>query len=73
MSDDETVDISRISFRSAVFPTDEDMRLWRSLSPQEQRAVIMCDVEEGLRGPAAKRAGKDEIVAEALAETTRVP
>ena len=51
-----------------MFPTDEDMALWHSLSPEEQRAVILRDIEEGLEGPPAQLASKDEIMAEALAE-----
>lgn len=69
MSQAKAVDISHISFTSTVFPTDEDMRLWRSLSPQQQRGVILRDVDDGVRGPAAEKASKDEIMAEALAET----
>jgi len=70
MSKPGALDISQISFASTAFPTEADMTLWRSLSPAEQRALILRDVEEGLRGPAAKKASKDEIMAEALAETT---
>ncbi len=39
-------DISKVQFTSTVFPTDEDMELWNSLSPEEQRAVIERDLDE---------------------------
>ena len=68
MSEIETIDVSHIRFSSAVFPTDEDMALWHSLSPEEQRAVILRDIEEGLEGPPAQLASKDEIMAEVLAD-----
>jgi len=64
----ETIDISHIKFTSTVFPTDEDMKLWHSLSAHEQRAVIMRDVKQGLGGPPALNAGKDKIMAEVLDE-----
>ena len=71
MSEIKTVDVSRISFSSAVFLTDEDMALWHSLSPEEQRAVILRDIEKGLKGPPAQLASKDEIMAEVRYELSR--
>ena len=41
------IDISNVQFSSTVFPTDEDMKLWHSLSPEEQRAVIRRELDEG--------------------------
>ncbi len=66
MSDTDTIDISGIKFSSSVFPTDEDMALWHSLGPAAQQAVIMRDVEQGLKGPPAAKASKADIMAEAL-------
>ena len=40
------IDVSKVHFSSTVFPTDEDMKLWDSLSPEEQRAVIERDLDE---------------------------
>ena len=39
-------DISNVRFSSTVFPTDEDMKLWDSLSPEEQHAAIRRDLDE---------------------------
>ena len=39
-------DISNVRFSSTVFPTDEDMELWNSLSSEEQRATIRRDLDE---------------------------
>lgn len=68
MSDLDTIDVSHINFDSTVFPTDDDMKLWHSLSPAEQRAVIARKVEEGLQSPPAQKASKAEIMGEVLAE-----
>ncbi len=64
----DTIDISHVKFTSTVFPTDEDMKLWHSLSAVEQRAVIMRDIKQGLDSAPASKAGKDEIMAEVLDE-----
>ncbi len=66
MSDTDTIDVSKIKFTSTVFPTDEDMKLWNSLSPAEQQAVVMADVEKGLQGPSASKSSKAEIMREVL-------
>ncbi len=66
MSQTDTIDVSKINFSSTVFPTDEDMALWHSLSSGEQHAVIMRDVEQGLKGSAALKASKTEIMREVL-------
>jgi hypothetical protein len=42
---DTKTDISNVHFSSTVFPTDEDMKLWNSLSPEEQRAVVERDLD----------------------------
>jgi hypothetical protein len=39
MSDIKTVDISKVNFTSTVFPTDADMKLWESLTPEQRKAV----------------------------------
>lgn len=68
MSYTDTMDISSIKFSSTVFPTDEDMAVWNSLTPAQQRAVIMRKVEKGLNGAPASKASKAELMAEVLAE-----
>jgi len=68
MGDLDTIDVSHIDFESTVFPTDDDMKLWHSLSPAQQRAVIARKVANGLQGPPAQKAGKADIMGEVLAE-----
>lgn len=55
-------------FKSAVFPTEADMNIWNGLSPEEQRAAIRRDIDEGLKGPAAEKADKASLLAEVRAE-----
>ncbi len=43
---DTKTDVSNVQFSSTVFPTDEDMKLWNSLSPEEQRAVVERDLDD---------------------------
>ena len=47
-------DISKTDFSSRVFPTAEDMALWDSLSPAEQRAVIERDEHAGFQSGIAE-------------------
>lgn len=68
MADIDTIDVSHVKFTSTVFPTDEDMKLWHNLSPEQQREVIMNDIKQGLDGTPAKNSGKDEVMAEVLNE-----
>ena len=46
MGETKTIDTSRIRFTSTAFPTDEDMRLWDSLSAEEHRAAVSRDLDE---------------------------
>ena len=46
MGETRTINTSRVRFTSTAFPTDEDMRLWNSLSAEEQRAVVSHDLDE---------------------------
>lgn len=68
MANTDIIDVSHVKFTSTVFPTDEDMKLWHSLSPEQQREVIMNDISQGLEGAPAEKSGKDEIMAEVLNE-----
>lgn len=68
MSDTDTMDISSINFSSTVFPTDEDMAVWNSLTPEQQRAIIMRKVEKGLSGAPTSKASKSELMAEVLGD-----
>ncbi len=64
----ETVDISDIKFTSTVFPTPEDMALWKSLTPEQKRAVELRDVKEGQASGLATPCTMADIIAEAKAE-----
>ncbi len=68
MSDMETVDISGIKFTSTVFPTEEDMKLWESLTYEQRKAVEIRDEEEGYQSGIAEPQTMDELIAEAKAE-----
>lgn len=68
MKSADAIDISHITFSSTAFPTAEDMKLWHSLSKAEQHAVVMRDVNEGLSGPAAKNASREELMAKVMAK-----
>ena len=69
MSDAKTVDISHVSFSSTVFPTDEDMKLWDSLSADEQRAVIERDLDQAEASGIAHAVSLEEIIERVRAET----
>lgn len=62
MTESKPIDVSHIKFSSSVFPTDQDMRLWHSLSPEEQLAVIVRDEEAGFVSGIAR----DETLEERL-------
>jgi hypothetical protein len=59
---DTKTDVSEIKFTSTAFPTDEDMKLWQSLSAEEQRAVIQRDLDEGEASGAAAPETMEKIV-----------
>ena len=68
MSDLKTVDISKVNFTSTVFPTDADMKLWESLTPEQRKAVEVRDEEEGYNSGIAEQRSIQELIAEAKAE-----
>ena len=68
MSDTKTVDISKVKFSSTVFPTDADMKLWESLTPEQRKAVEIRDEEEGYNSGVAEPKSMDELIAEAKTE-----
>lgn len=69
MGEIKTIDISHIRFASTVFPTDEDMRLWNSLSADEQRAVVRRDLDEAEASGVAEPETAEEIIRRVRAET----
>jgi predicted Fe-S protein YdhL (DUF1289 family) len=62
------IDISNVQFSSTVFPTDEDMKLWHSLSPEEQRAVIRRALDEGEASGTAAPESMEEMMQRVRAE-----
>lgn len=45
MNEVKTIDVSSVTFSSTVFPSEGDMRLWNSLSAEEQHAVVRRDLD----------------------------
>lgn len=68
MRDTKTVDISHLKFNSTVYPTDEDVKLWDSLSSEEQSAILARDLEEAETSGLAPKQTMAEIIAEARIE-----
>ncbi len=71
MSDPKTTDAPDIQFSSTVFPTEEDMALWESLSTDEQRAIVARDEEAGFRSGAAPEESLSERLARVRAASIR--
>jgi predicted Fe-S protein YdhL (DUF1289 family) len=63
------VDISNVQFSSTVFPTEEDMERWHSLSPEEQRAVIRRALDEGEDSGVAAPESMEQMMQRVRAET----
>ena len=63
------IDISHIQFTSTVFPTDEDMKLWASLSPEEQRAVLQRELEKGEASGVAEPETIEQMLQRVRSET----
>ena len=64
---DTKVDISHIHFTSSAAPTEEDMKLWHSLTPEEQEAVVIRDIEEGLASGVIDGKTASQIVEDIIA------
>lgn len=60
MADAKSMDVSGNRFASTVFPTAEDMQLWESLSPNERRAMIARDEDEGANSGIADKESLSE-------------
>ncbi len=64
MTNTKTIDISRIRFTSTAQPTEEDVKLWNSLTPDEQRAVLQREQEESRASGLAPKQTMAEMIAE---------
>ena len=62
-------DISNVQFSSTVFPTEEDMERWHSLSPEEQCAVILRELDEGEASGIAAPESMEQMIQRVRAET----
>ena len=71
MPDSKSIDIFHIRFTSTVFPTDEDMKLWNSLSADERRAVVRRDLDEAEASGVAEQESAEEIIRRVRAESRR--
>lgn len=68
MTEKNTLDVSHVRFSSTVFPSADDMKLWNSLSPAEQRAVIERDEEAGFQSDIAKKETLEDRLARVRAD-----
>ncbi len=64
MSEIKTIDISHIRFTSTAQPTEEDVKLWDSLSSDEQRAVLYRELEKSRASGLAPKQTMAEMIAE---------
>ncbi len=62
MGETKTIDVSEIRFSSTVYPTEEDMKLWESLSPAEQQAIIKRDLDEAEASGIAAPETLDQVI-----------
>ena len=68
MTKTDTIGVTHHSFTSTVFPTDEDIKLWNSLTASDKRSVLLGKIQEGLDSKPAKNSTKAEIMTEVLSE-----
>ena len=68
MNETKMIDISHIRFTSTVFPTDEDMKLWDSLSAEERRAVVRRDLDEAEASGIAEPETIEQVIERVRAE-----
>ena len=71
MAATKTTDVAHIRFTSTVFPTDEAMKLWNSLSADERRAVVRRDLDEAEASGVAEPETGLEIIRRVRAESRR--
>ena len=69
MAETKPIDVSHIRFTSTVFPTAEDMKLWDSLTAEEQRAVVRRALDEGEASGVAEPESAEEIIRRVRAES----
>ena len=65
MNETKLLDLSHIHFRSTVFPTEDDLVLWNSLSKKEQMTLIERGEEDAFKSGTAPKVTQEEILARA--------
>jgi len=68
MSTTKTIGVSDPKISSTVFPTDEGMKLWNSLTPEERQAFIIEAEENGFQSGVAPAESVEERLARVRAE-----
>jgi len=68
MSTVKTIGSSDSRLSSTVFPTDEDMKLWNSFTPEERQAFIIEAEENGFQSGVAPAESVEERLARVRAE-----
>lgn len=66
MSNTRTFDPASIAFESTVYPTEADMKLWNSLTPEQQRAVVDHNLDKAQKSGIADPESFDARFARAL-------
>ena len=52
-----------MKFQSTVFPTAEDIKLWESLSPELQHAIITRELDKAEESGEAESVSMDDLIA----------
>ena len=68
MTDTKSIDVSHINFTSTAFPTEEDMKLWNNLTPEQREAVVIEAEEKGFQSGIAPDESAEERLARVRAE-----
>lgn len=68
MNEINTIDVSHIKFVSMACPTDEDVKLWKSLSDEQQHAVLERELDAAEKSGIAPERSMADLVAEARAD-----
>ena len=62
MSKEKTNSLPEVEFESTVYPTANDIKLWESLSPELQRAIIARELDEAERSGEAASVSMDDLI-----------
>ena len=62
MGNQKMTNLPEIQFESTVYPTANDIKLWKSLSPELQRAIIARELDEAEKSGEAESASMDDLI-----------